>query len=399
MDVSTAGRSSWREERRQDRIVQAQIDRDRETAAAQARIAAQQAAIQLRREKAAVKAQVRDRSRKARAARRVRALAWFAEHTVDLLFVPVIGVPSLLAWTAMAEYGSLLFPTGGFMLPAFSEGAMWAFAARTTVIRRRDPEHPLWYLRLGTAAGAAIGAALNFLHGLTVVLPGVPQGPTIGIVYALISVSGVTAHQLITAGPRRSRAERESARYARKVMRRERAARRAAERNARIEIAPDGTVRLVHQPGVAVVSRKLGRTALTLETGSHEQAAPSMPWPRPAPLMPESSAPGSAPSGAPAKASPGAPGTVPPNTSGGAPGGRQAARTRTRTATRRRAGRGRAVTNKSAELYYAEAILGGALPSVRQIKADQHVGQDRAKEIYDHLEAIVKASRKKEHSS
>jgi hypothetical protein len=47
------------------------------------------------------------------------------------------------------------------MLPAFSEGAMWAFAAATTLTRHRHPARPLWYLRTGTAVFAAYGAPMR----------------------------------------------------------------------------------------------------------------------------------------------------------------------------------------------------------------------------------------------
>jgi hypothetical protein len=79
---------------------------------------------------------------------------------------------------------------------------MWAFAAATTITRHRHPERPVWHLRLGTVVFAGFGAALNFAHGLAA------YGPVAGVVMALVSVAGVTAHQLVTAGPRRPRADR-----------------------------------------------------------------------------------------------------------------------------------------------------------------------------------------------
>lgn len=193
---------SWREEARRDRLVRAQIDRDRDTARAR-----------LRRENAQARAAARTQARKGRAARRAARGVWVRGHAVGLLFVPVITVPAVLAWTAMAAYGALLYGPAGLALPAFSEGAMWAFAAATTITRRRHPGRPVWHLRAGTAGFAAVGAALNFAHGMTAVAG--PRGPVTGAVYAVISVAGVTVHQLVTAGPRRSRAERHAARLAR----------------------------------------------------------------------------------------------------------------------------------------------------------------------------------------
>ena len=149
-------------------------------------------------------------------------MAWVRRHVTGLLFVPVIAVPGVLAWTAMAAYGSALYGPAGLALPAFSEGAMWAFAAATTITRRRHPDRPVWHLRAGTAGFAAVGAALNFAHGMTTA--GL-RGPVTGAVYAVISVAGVTVHQLVTAGPRRSRAERDQARITRIATRRQLAVR------------------------------------------------------------------------------------------------------------------------------------------------------------------------------
>jgi hypothetical protein len=239
---------SWREEARRDRLVRAQIDRDRDAARAR-----------LRREDAHARAAARAQARRARAARRAARAGWVRAHAVGLLFVPVITVPAVLAWTAMAAYGAVLYGPAGRSLPAFSEGAMWAFAAATTLTRRHHPDRPVWHLRAGTAGFAAVGAALNFAHGMTTA--GL-RGPVTGAVYAVISVAGVTVHQLVTAGPRRTRAERAAARAT---------------------------------------------------------AGPVCPWPRPAPVLPDapvSPAPRSAPAPGTAPAPDGAPGrtrTRPPS--------------------------------------------------------------------------------------
>jgi hypothetical protein len=235
---------SWREEARRDRLTRAQIDRDREAARAR-----------LRREDAHARTAARTQARRARAARRAARAGWVRGHAVGLLFVPVITVPAVLAWTAMAAYGALLYGPAGRSLPAFSEGAMWAFAAATTITRRRHPDRPVWHLRAGTAGFAAVGAALNFAHGMTAAAG--LRGPMTGAVYAVISVAGVTVHQLVTAGPRRTRAERDAARLARAA------------------------------------------------------AGPACPWPRPAPVLPAAPA-------RPAPRSAPAPGTAP--APGGAPG-------------------------------------------------------------------------------
>jgi hypothetical protein len=257
-DTGTAGLPS--EARPDDRLIRARIDREREEARFQARLAERQANARLRREDAEAGNVARDKARQRRATRRATAAAWCAARTVDLLFVPVIGVPALLSWTGMASYGHSEFGPPGLALPALSEGGMWAFAAATTITRRRHPDKPAWHLRLGTLIFAAYGAALNYLHGLG------HGGPLTGASMALISVAGVTAHQLITAGPRRSRAEREQAKIDRVVARRERSARRAAVRNARVRLDDSGHAHLVFEPGTAWLSRdRLGRRRLELD--------------------------------------------------------------------------------------------------------------------------------------
>ena len=258
---------SWREEARRDRLVRAQIDCDREAARAQARIAEREAAERARQAAADSRRTARAQARADRAARRAAFAKWIAAHVTDLLFVPVIIVPGALAWTAMATYGASLYGPAGRTLPAFSEGATWAFAAAVTITSRRHPGRPVWHLRFGTAVFAAFGAALNFAHGLTA------YGPVAGMVMALVSVAGVTAHQLVTAGPRRTRADRDAARTARVIARRERAARRAAVRGAHVELDENGAVRLVFQPGAATLDRSFGRVRLAPVSGETREQA------------------------------------------------------------------------------------------------------------------------------
>jgi hypothetical protein len=70
------------------------------------------------------------------------------------------------------------------------------------------------------------------------------------------------------------------------------------------------------------------------------------------------------PSGAPAERTPGAP----------------ASRTRPHPG---------AVTDESAEMHFAAELADGKVPSQRRIKAELHVGQDRAAQIHGHLEALA----------
>ena len=267
-EAATAQPRSWREETRRDRLVRAQIDREREGARAHARIAEREAAERVRQAAAGSRRAVRAQARAGRAARRAAVAAWAAAHVTDLLFVPVIAVPAVLAWTAMAAYGATLYGAPGRALPAFSEGAMWAFAAATTITRHRHPGRPAWHLRLGTAVFAVFGAALNFTHGLTA------YGPAAGAVMALVSVAGVTAHQLVTAGPRRSPADRDAARTARLIARRELAARRAAIRRARVNLGEDGNACLVIDPGPVDLGRRRRPKAAT-QPGAARDATPA----------------------------------------------------------------------------------------------------------------------------
>jgi hypothetical protein len=254
------GPLSRREEARRDRLITARIEREAAEARARMRIEADREWEASRTRARQARADRRQRARQARAERLAGRAAWLREHTIDLLFVPVIAVPAALAWTAMAAYGASVYGPPGVALPALSEGAMWAFAGATTITRRRHPHRPVWHLRAGTVIFAAYGAVLNFLHGMSTA--GGPHGPVVGVSMALVSVAGVTAHQLVTAGPRRTRAERDAARLGRAAARRELAARRAAVRHALIDLDENGTATLLYQPGTARLGRRRGRTRL-----------------------------------------------------------------------------------------------------------------------------------------
>lgn len=219
---------------------------DRVTAAEQAR-KDREAAAKLRQKQ-------RDTARDRRAKAREALTGWLRSHTMDLLFVPVIVVPAVLAWTAMAEYGREVFGPVGTLLPLFSEGAMWTFAFAVPMAQRA--RRRTGWLHLGTWVFAAVAAVLNYVHGSTVAH---------GVVMALVSVGGVVVHQLVTAAPgkpRATRAERDAARLARLEARRVVAVRRAALRDAVAELAADGTATLVHRPGKMGLRRRFGRARL-----------------------------------------------------------------------------------------------------------------------------------------
>ncbi len=96
------------------------------------------------------------------------------------------------------------------------------------------------------------------------------------------------------------------------------------------------------------------------------------PWPRPAPVLPAAPA-RRAPQGAPA------PGRTRTRRAG-AP--RTPNRPRTLALT---------VTAEAAEVHFAADLAQGRVPSARRVKADLHVGQDRAAQIHDHLATVAAA--------
>ncbi|MFI5614550.1 hypothetical protein [Amycolatopsis sp. NPDC051903] len=193
-----------REEARADRVAEAEQRRaDRAAERAEQR-EDQRLKFEQRRDAESAKQQARTAEREARKATRARLakalVAAARKHALDLLFVPVILVPAVLAWSAMATYGKQVFGPVGVLLPLFSEAAMWAFAAAVTMgVRRGDPTH---WLKAGVWVFAAVAAALNFLHGYST-----GHHWDTGVVMAVVSIGGVVVHQLITARPSAGRAQ------------------------------------------------------------------------------------------------------------------------------------------------------------------------------------------------
>lgn len=250
--------STWAEQWRADRVTAREQDRaDRAQAAELARV------------DRAERAAARERARVGQAERAAARRVWLAGHVVELLIYPLALVSAVMAVPAMAAYGHDLYdgPTG-YVLPVLSELGMWAFAMAVHLSRRRDPDRPTGMLTAGIVVFAAVGAGLNFAHGLE-------QGVLTGLVMAVVSVAGVVAHQLAVAAPPRSRAERAGRQIVRQEARRVARARRIAARRAVVELAADGSATLVYAPGRYVPHR--GRLA------------PADPAPPPAPPAPERS--------------------------------------------------------------------------------------------------------------
>jgi hypothetical protein len=186
-------------------------------------------------------------------ARRARFAAWrdwVAAHPVELLLSLIVLVPGLLAVPAMAAFGVQVYGSGiGWLLPAFSEAGMWAFAFATHAARREG--RPTGWLQVGVWVFTGVSAGLNFAHGDLI------GGFATGFVMALVAIGGVVAHQLITAAPmrtRRTRAEKRAARTARLAARRVARMERAAVDQAVGELDASGSVQLRFAPGVVTLA-------------------------------------------------------------------------------------------------------------------------------------------------
>jgi hypothetical protein len=269
---------SRQEERRQDERLRMELRLQQEAARAEQRRKDDAAWAEESRKAKAAKATSKAEARAERARASLARRKWLHEHTVDLLFVPVIGVPGALAWDAMAAYGTSVWGPLGVALPLFSEGAMWAFDFAIAIRRRRNPDAPVWHLQIGLAIFACFGAALNFLHGTA---PSTrSHSLNKGIAMAVVSVAGVIAHQLVIAGPRKSRAEQELDRFRRAAERRQAAARKAATDMALIDIDEQGHADLVYEPGTYRLSRGVRGARLAAPKGR------PVPARRPAPARP-----------------------------------------------------------------------------------------------------------------
>ncbi|EFC85727.1 hypothetical protein [Parafrankia sp. EUN1f] len=236
--------STWAEQRRADQAARREQDRaDRTAEREQDRLDVVAAARLEEKQAAAAVAEKAKRDAK-REQVKVARRQWRASHAVELVIYPLAVVSAVMAVPAMAAYGLHLYGNvTGVVLPVLSELGMWAFALAVHTSRRRTPDRPTGMLTAGIVVFAAVGAGLNFAHG-------VGAGVLTGVVMAVVSVAGVIAHQLAVAAPPRSRAEREQAKVARLAARRVARTRRIAARRAVVELAADGTAQLVYVPGL-----------------------------------------------------------------------------------------------------------------------------------------------------
>jgi hypothetical protein len=150
--------------------------------------------------------------RRDRAEARSALVRQMSEHATNLMVAPLIAVPGWLGWDAMSEFGAQLYGGPGHALPVLSEAGMWLFDFAVIRARRENPGAAVWPLYGGMAFFAAVCAALNFSHGDLGPIPGkVPPGIGAGLVYALVSISGIIAHQIVEFGARKKAATNKAA--------------------------------------------------------------------------------------------------------------------------------------------------------------------------------------------
>ncbi len=271
--------TDWRTQRRMDEAARAEQARKNAVALAEIETAKEAARAVQARADADHRAETRRRIRAERDARRAAARArrssriaglrrWAVTHVVDLLIYPLALVSAVMAVPAMAAYGYDLYQSGtGLALFFITELGMWAFSVAVHVTRHRHPERPVWALQVGVWSFTATGFGVNFGHGWQAT-----DSLFVGLVMGLASVAGVIAHQLVTASPRRSRAERDTAAMAARVARKVAKVQRAAVRAAVAELDADGTARLVFAPG----TYRLTRTPFTRRCRLAPAAPPAL---------------------------------------------------------------------------------------------------------------------------
>ncbi|WP_226360915.1 hypothetical protein [Pseudonocardia sp. ICBG1142] len=270
---STSWAASRAAERRETRALDARLAREAADAAAQRRIAEQDARRDRDRADRESAERRRDEQRRSRAsvraAARAKALTWASTHAVELLIYPIALLSFALAAPAMAAYGTTIYGPLGVLLAGITELGMWAFALAITASRHQHPDRPVVGLQAGVVLFSLVAAGMNLLHGLH-------QGWTAAVVMAVVSIAGVAAHQLTLAGAPRSWTERRTARLAALVEAKTDRARRLAIGDAAAVIAADGTAELVYRPGVFQVHRRT-LAATTAPERPVTPAAPAMP--------------------------------------------------------------------------------------------------------------------------
>lgn len=210
-------------ERDRARLLRVQLRQQKDAASREAQQARFEQRQAQRRERAGQKREERrdqrEDKREERADRRearsetVRAMSgWLDEHVTDLLIAPLIGMPALLGWDGMSAYGKQYWPGWlGNGLPIISEAGMWLFSIAIAIEKKKHPDAVVWPLFGAMFAFAGLCAWLNFMHGDQGPLPGsIPPGAGPGLVYAVVAVSGLFAHQVMALRGRAKVAKRKA---------------------------------------------------------------------------------------------------------------------------------------------------------------------------------------------
>lgn len=192
------------------RLLQIEVKKQEEAADRKAkqerfeqRQAQRKATADQRRQERADKRDDRRADRKDKREDRAEALQsaadWLNDHVTDLLIAPLIAMPAMLGWDGMSTYGKQYWPGWlGNGLPVISEAGMWLFSFAITIERKKNPDAVVWPLYVALVCFAGLCAWLNFMHGKQGPLPGsIPPGSGAGLVYAVVAVSGLFAHQVM----------------------------------------------------------------------------------------------------------------------------------------------------------------------------------------------------------
>ncbi|MEV6226534.1 hypothetical protein AB0L88_01425 [Saccharopolyspora shandongensis] len=167
----------------------AQAREIRRNAAADRRLASERQQREQAREDREHKAQLRDKASETRRARRAEfgQGCWRVLRDYGL-WVPLIAAPAAMAWSAQAEQGIGLYGSIGQLLPVVTESAAWVISFE--IARRAGQGVAVGRARVAMWTVAASAAGLVFLHGLKV------SGWIAGVVMAVVSVAGLALHQI-----------------------------------------------------------------------------------------------------------------------------------------------------------------------------------------------------------
>jgi hypothetical protein len=114
-----------------------------------------------------------------------------AQSWHELLWVPVIVAPAVLAWSGQTAAGNSIWGGKiGWLLALFTECSAWVVEFYITASQRKNPTLASGRGRAAVWLVAAAAAAMNYLHGAA-------TGPWWhGVVMAVVSIGGIALHQV-----------------------------------------------------------------------------------------------------------------------------------------------------------------------------------------------------------